>query len=172
MVEVQPDVIHRAVKFELVANPRSAVHVGDFLVGVRQADTQRIAGHQPSGRLVVAASDRHMAMRLRFVVMGHQADLLPGVGVQPAASGPRCVALSTALPSASTTCRIVSELLSIWAARFKLAEVFLKLAEDWFNRQINSRVPWLIVASASSSKTSVSVEAPSCEQCHRIRRNS
>src|SRR6266545_3033896 len=94
------------------------------------------------------------------------------VAVQGIVSRPVFWAVSTAWPSASTTCRNSSALMQIWAARARLSVALAKLRAPWLRRQASSRAPRLTVASATSSQLSAGVRPPAAGVYQRVRSSS
>src|SRR6266536_2106846 len=94
------------------------------------------------------------------------------VAVQGIVSRPVFWAVSTAWPSASTTCRNSSALMQIWAARARLSVALAKLLAPWLRRQASSRAPRLTVASATSSQLSAGVRPPAAGVYQRVRSSS
>ena len=78
VIEVQTDMFHDSVQFQLRPDPRRAVDVGDPFIRLGQIDEFGIASHQSACDFMVTSRDRHVLVRLRFIIMSHHAKLLPG----------------------------------------------------------------------------------------------
>lgn len=80
VIEVQPDMVHDPVQFDLIANPRRSVDIGDLLVRLGQIDLPKPSAFiRRDYGLVVAAGGPHIAMFLSLVVEVHNPELLVGL---------------------------------------------------------------------------------------------